>query len=51
MDNALLILTLLETIGIWALYWTAWKVHNEMIEGREKLKSELADMRKSLESK
>jgi len=51
MDYALIVLTLLETIAIWALYWTAWKMRNDLIEGREKLKSELADIRKSLESK
>ena len=32
-------------------YWAVWKIRGEMIEGREKLYSELSAMRKSLEGK
>jgi hypothetical protein len=48
---ALMVLSLLMVIGIWALYWTVWKMRNELIDGREKLRSEFAEMRKALESK
>lgn len=51
MSNALVGLTLLVTIAIWALYWTAWKIRNDLIEGRQKLASELAEIRKLLENK
>ncbi|MEJ2704781.1 MAG: hypothetical protein P8Z79_20285 [Sedimentisphaerales bacterium] len=48
---ALVVLSLLMVIGIWALYWTVWKIRNELIDGREKLNSEFAEIRKALESK
>ena len=51
MDAGILLLTLLETIAIWALYWTAWKIRGDLLEGREKLKAELSEMRKSLDGK
>ena len=51
MSDALVLLTLLVTIGIYAIYWTAWKIRNDLIEGRQKLNSELDQMKKLLEGK
>lgn len=39
-------LTCLMTVVLLAIYWTLWKIRGEMIEGREKLKSDLSEMRK-----
>jgi hypothetical protein len=53
MSEALLqlLLTFLGTIALYAMYWTLWKIHGELIEGRKKLQSDLSEIRKSLESK
>ena len=51
MGNAQLLMTLLGTIALFAIYWTAWKIRGELIEGREKLTSDLSEVRKLLESK
>ena len=50
-NSALIVLTLIMVIGIWVLYWTAWKIRNDLIDGRQKLTSELAEIRKALEGK
>lgn len=51
MTAAMFVLTFLETIAIWALYWTTWKIRGDLLEGREKLKAELSEMQKSLDAK
>ena len=51
MSNALIVLILIMVIGIWALYWTTWKIRNDLLEGRQKLNSELDEIRKILGSK
>jgi hypothetical protein len=48
---ALTALTFIMLIGVWALYWTTWKIRNDLIEGRQKLDSELDEIRKALGSK
>jgi hypothetical protein len=48
---ALVALTFLMVVGIWALYWTTWKIRNDLIDNRQKLTSELAEIRKALEGK
>jgi hypothetical protein len=38
-------------IVLLAIYWTLWKVRAELNESREKLTSELSEIRKALETK
>ena len=38
-------------IVLLAIYWTMWKIRGELNESREKLISELSNIRKSLEKK
>lgn len=41
----------LGIIALLGTYWTVWKIRNDLIEGRNKLISELSEIRKLLESK
>ena len=51
MNDAQLLMTFLGTIALYAIYWQVWKIHAGLIEGREKLKSDLSEVRKLIESK
>lgn len=50
-DMLLIPLTSLGTISLLAIYWTLWKIRGELTQGREKLNSDLSEVRKLLESK
>ncbi|MHC4699647.1 MAG: hypothetical protein ACYTFQ_03630 [Planctomycetota bacterium] len=51
MSNLQLSVTCMGLIVLLAVYWTLWKTRNDLIEGRENLKSQLSDIQKLLESK
>jgi len=50
-ETVLITLTCFGTIALLAIYWTLWKIRGELTEGRQKLKSDLSEVRKLLESK
>ena len=51
MNAFMLALLLLVTVSVLAIYWTAWKIRNELNQNLGKMVSELTQMRQSLQKK
>jgi hypothetical protein len=51
MENMVISLLCFLIIVLLAIYWTLWKIRGELNESREKLKSELSEVRNLLEKK
>ena len=51
MNEMLIVVSCFGITVLLAVYWTLWKIRGELNEGREKLESDLSEVRKLLESK